>query len=63
MKPVATITSIFLTLISAMHLTRLALRLEVTVAGTVVPLWISLFGCLFTMGLAILLWRESRKPV
>lgn len=60
MKPASLITIIFLFLIAALHLTRLIMSVEVIVAGTVIPWWISLFGFLFTAGLGVMLMRESR---
>lgn len=63
MKPVTMLVEIFLLLISFMHLIRLVFQVEVTWAGTAVPMWTSLFGCLVTAGLAIMLWRENRKAV
>jgi len=61
MKPVTMIVTIFLCLIALMHLVRLIFQIEVTLAGAVVPLWVSLCACLFSTGLAIMLWRENRK--
>ncbi|MDD5758852.1 MAG: hypothetical protein PHI06_07190 [Desulfobulbaceae bacterium] len=61
MKPVTVIVNIFLGVIALMHLVRLIFQIEVTWAGSVVPLWISFFGCLFTAGLTVMLWRENRK--
>jgi len=61
MKPVSTLVNIFLSLVALMHLVRLIFRIEVTWGGTVIPLWTSLFGCLVTAGLSILLWREGRS--
>jgi len=60
MKPVSMITTIFLFLIAALHLTRLVLGVEVVIAGSTMPWWTSLFGGLFTAGLGIMLWRENR---
>lgn len=61
MKPVTMLVNIFLGLIAVMHLIRLAFQVQVTWAGTVVPLWTSIFGCLVSGGLAVMLWRENRK--
>jgi Na+/proline symporter len=60
MKPVSVITTIFLVLVATLHLLRLFFKIEVIVAGNVLPMWVSIFGCFFPAGLAILLWRESR---
>lgn len=61
MKPVTMLVNVFLGLIAIIHLLRLVFQIEVTWAGTVVPLWTSIFGLLVTAGLAILLWRENRQ--
>lgn len=58
-KPVLLITTFFLFLIAFLHLLRLILKVEVIVAATDIPVWISLFGCIFPAGLAVLLWREN----
>jgi hypothetical protein len=44
-----------------MHLLRLLFGWEVILNGMIIPLWISLPGFLFAAGLAVMLWRESRK--
>ncbi len=61
MKPVACVTTIFLALVALAHLLRLVFQVEVTADGLRVPLWASGLACLFTGGLAILLWREGRR--
>lgn len=62
MKPASLITTLFLFLIAILHLARLILNVEVVIAGSVIPWWTSLFGALFTAGLAVMLWREGRNP-
>ena len=61
MKPVTVIVVIFLLLISVVHLLRLIFGFEVTVAGTLIPMWPSVAGCILTAVLAGFLWREARK--
>ncbi len=61
MKPAALIAAVFLTLVSLAHLLRLVLRVEVIAGGVTIPLWLSAVACVFTGGLAVLLWRESRR--
>ena len=61
MKPVSLIVSVLLLLIAVIHLVRIVFRVEVIVAGAVVPMWMSLVGSIVTAVLAVLLWRESRK--
>ena len=61
MKPAALVAVIFLALVALVHLFRVALRLQATVGGTDIPMWMSVVACIFTGGLAIMLWRESRR--
>jgi hypothetical protein len=61
MKPIARIVTIFLALVALAHLLRLVLQVEVIAGGVAVPLWLSALACLFTGGLAVLLWREGRR--
>jgi hypothetical protein len=61
MKPIARITTIFLGLVSVAQFLRLVLQVEVVAGGVRVPLWASTLACVFTGGLAILLWREGRR--
>ena len=61
MKPVSLIVSVLLLLIAVIHLVRIVFHVEVIVAGAVVPMWMSVVGCVVTAVLAVLLWRESRK--
>jgi len=59
MKPVSIIVTVFLVLVSLMHLLRFVFQVEVLVGNTIVPMWVSLPACLVTAGLAVLLWREQ----
>jgi uncharacterized membrane protein YhdT len=61
MKPAALVAVIFLALVALGHLVRVALRLQVTVGSTDIPMWMSVVACIFAGGLAIMLWRESRR--
>ncbi len=61
MKPAAMMATIFLVLVALGHLLRLALQVEVVAGGAVSPLWLSAVACVFTGGLAVLLWQESRR--
>lgn len=65
MKPATMLTLVVVTLISFLHVLRLILRVEATVAGAEVPLWASIPAAVFFGGLAIGIWREhlsSRPP-
>ena len=60
MKPATLVATIFLLLVAVLHLVRLFYHVELSVNGAVVPMWLSVFGFLFTSGLAIMIWRENR---
>ncbi len=60
MRPASIITTLFLCLVAAGHLLRLALSVPVTVDGIAIPVWASLPAALFTGALAFFLWREGR---
>ena len=61
MKPIELVVEVFLILVALMHLLRLLFQVEVIVAGTVLPMWMSLAGGIVTTILAVLLWRNSYK--
>jgi protein-S-isoprenylcysteine O-methyltransferase Ste14 len=61
MKPVARIATIFLAVVALAHLFRVALQIPVTAGNVVIPLWASALACMFTGGLSVMLWRESRR--
>ncbi len=61
MKPVARLVTIFLALVAIAQFLRLVLQVEVVAGGVRVPLWASAVACILTGGLALLLWRESRR--
>jgi len=60
-KPVARITTLFLALVALAQFLRLLLQVEVVAGGVRIPLWASAVACVVTGGLAILLWRESKR--
>jgi|GEM_PF-264607 hypothetical protein len=59
MKPATLVAAIFLSVVAVLHLVRLFYHVELTVNGAVVPMWLSVFGFLFTGGLAIMMWQEN----
>jgi hypothetical protein len=61
MKLATLVATIFLFVVAILHLVRLFYHVELTVNGAVVPMWLSVFGFLFTGGLAIMIWRENRR--
>ena len=62
MKPVATTVAIILMAVTVAHVLRLVNGWQVSVADEVVPMWASGAGAFVAGTLAVLLWRESRKP-
>jgi hypothetical protein len=61
MKTASLLATLFLALVAVVHLLRFALRVEVAIGGTAVPMWMSVVACVFTGGLAVMLWRERRR--
>jgi hypothetical protein len=61
MKPVTTIVAIFLSAISIAQFLRLIFQVEIIANGLVIPVWLSIFGCIAPAVLAFMLWRENRK--
>lgn len=61
MKPFAALAVILLGLLSALQLMRFLLGWEVLVNGVAIPIWASAIACMIAGGLAIMLWRESRR--
>jgi hypothetical protein len=61
MKPATTIVTILLVGISAAHLLRLIFQVEIVAAGFHIPVWLSIFGFIIPLVLALLLWREDKR--
>ncbi|HEV2817142.1 MAG TPA: hypothetical protein VGW40_07980 [Allosphingosinicella sp.] len=61
MKPFTTAAILVFALIALLHLYRLVKPFEVVVGGTAVPQWISIAGLIVAGGLALMVWRESRR--
>ena len=59
MKPATLVAIIFLFIVAILHLVRIFFHVELTVNGAMVPLWLSIIGFLFTVSLAIMMWREN----
>jgi hypothetical protein len=60
-KPFTLLAVLIFTLVALVHLLRLVFGWEVTVNGLAVPHWASVPGFVIAGGLAVMLWRESRK--
>jgi hypothetical protein len=61
MKPFSNIAAVVFAVISLMHLLRLFFGWEIVISGKILPVWVSAPGFLIAAGLALMLWRESRK--
>ena len=61
MKTSTTLAIVFLGLLSVLQLTRVLLGWSVAVNGVSVPIWASAVACVIAGGLALMLWRESRR--
>jgi hypothetical protein len=61
MKPFSTIATVIFAIVALLHLLRLVYGWEVTFAGWVVPMWLSVIGLIVAGGLAAMVWRESRR--
>ncbi len=59
MKPATLVATVFLFLVAILHLVRIFFHVELIVNGTMVPMWVSILGFLFTAGLATMMWREN----
>lgn len=60
MKPFTATAVVLFGLIAIVHLLRLFTGWQVTVAGFVIPVWVSLPGLIVAAGLALMVWREAR---
>lgn len=54
-----TITVIVFALLSFVDLLRLVLGWDLSIAGTVLPMWASVLGLLIPGGLALMLWLKT----
>jgi hypothetical protein len=61
MKPATTIVTIFLLLVSIIHLIRLIFQVKVVANAVEIPMWMSAVACIVTAALAIWLLRENKK--
>jgi hypothetical protein len=62
MKPSVIVVTIFLAIVSLVHLLRLIFQWKVMVNTFEMPLWASAIACLVTAVLAIWLWQENKQP-
>jgi Na+/proline symporter len=63
MKPATSIACIIFILVALAHLLRLIFKVEVTIDGIVMPIWISIVGAIIPVLLAIMIWRENKRQL
>ncbi len=61
MKPFATIAIFIFSIVAILHLLRLLLGWKIVIEGAEISMWASVVGCVVAGGLALMLWRESKK--
>ena len=61
MKPFTTLAVLIFSLMALAHLYRLVRPFDVIVGGTPLPQWVSIAGLVVAGGLALMVWRESRR--
>jgi hypothetical protein len=58
-KPFTIAAVVTFAVVALMHILRLVLGWDATIAGNEIPLWVSVAALLIAGGLAIGLWREN----
>ena len=61
MKPFTAISVAVISFIAIMQLIRFLLGWEISVNGFAIPVWASAVAFVLLAGLAVMLWRESRR--
>ena len=54
------VAAVLLTAVAIAHLLRVLMGIEATVAGTMVPQWVSIAATVVAGGVALMLWRDRR---
>lgn len=62
MRPVPTAAAVLFGLIAVMQSLRVIMRWEITLNGARVPIWLSEIAFVLAAVLAVLLWRDARRP-
>jgi hypothetical protein len=62
MKPFTTLAVVLLALVALVHVFRLVRGIEIVFGSHIVPLWASAVAAIVAGVLAIMVWRESRRP-
>jgi hypothetical protein len=58
-KPFTIAAVVIFAIVALMHVLRLLLGWDATIADTEIPMWVSVAGLVIAGGLAIGLWREN----
>jgi hypothetical protein len=58
-KPFTVAAVIIFAIVAVMHLLRFVLGWNANIAGTEIPMWVSIVALVISGGLAIGLWREN----
>ncbi len=61
MRPFTNLAILIFSLMALAHLYRLVRPFEIVVGGTELPQWVSVAGLVVAGGLALMVWRESRR--
>jgi hypothetical protein len=62
MKPFTTLAVLVFALVAVLHVFRLIRGIQVIFGTHTIPLWASAVGAVVSGLLAIMVWRESRRP-
>jgi hypothetical protein len=60
MTQATSIAAILLTVVALAHLARVLFGIEATVAGAIVPMWVSIAATVVAGGVALMLFRDRR---
>ncbi|MCX5692157.1 MAG: hypothetical protein NTX47_00485 [Candidatus Omnitrophica bacterium] len=55
------VTGAIFLLVALLHLLRVIFSIEVIVAGFTAPIWLSIFGFIFALALALWMFKEAKK--
>jgi len=61
MKPFTVLAAVVFALVATLQLVRYVMEWEITVNGTLIPVWASAVAFVVAAGLAVMLVREARR--
>jgi hypothetical protein len=62
MKPFTTLAVLIFALVAVVHVFRLIRGIQIIFGSHTIPMWTSVVGAIAAGLLAIMVWRESRRP-